>query len=134
MRNLDFVETGTIYKLEQWGLYMRKDSELSNLALRRGSGEGGKEPDINEDQAMWVETGIAKLKKRDEFLGGLLVGYYFKNWRLVEIAEQSKVSRYTISSHLRGAEAWMDCYFMTNAHRILTKSELQLVSLHDFSI
>lgn len=109
MQNRDFIETPTLFKLEQWGIFAR-DGTVSRLLMRT-------RPDlktnieITDEQGMYVDRGACALKRRDPQLAEILIGYYVKGHRIIELEERLGMSARRVSGLLKAAEAWMDSYF-----------------------
>ena len=115
MKAKDFNELTTQAKLMQWGKwsslagYHEVGYEEVDLSLRASVPIV-----ITDDQATYIDRGIARLRSRGAdggLLARMLISYYVGNRRQSEVAEKFSISRKLIAAYLKRGEAWMDCYF-----------------------
>lgn len=116
MLNADFIELTTEEKLRHWGIWVRCSGysstwfHLPELGVRKSSDQ----VQITDDQALFVDRGVAALKKRDPKLGKICLRFHVGGYRIVELAEMFDCHRDLASAYLRSAEAWLDGYFCSN--------------------
>jgi Phage antitermination protein Q len=117
------MSTETDYLLVQWGVWQRSRPNtecVSSLLIVMQLAQSAKASScqITDDDALWVDSAVAKLKMRDSYLFNLLWLRYVYGLSLREMVEQlnksrrrcdlAGLNRQLVDKQLTGAVAWID--------------------------
>lgn len=100
----------TQQRLTAWGHWVRCGGvDLGCRGVQLVAGSSVPMPVCPDDDAMGVDRAVARLKKRDQVMGRILVMAYLSQYSLTRIARESGVgSRERVRYLLGAAEAWVD--------------------------
>jgi|SRR5690554_5486 len=107
----------TQQRLTAWGHWVRSGGgvDLGCYGVKLAVGSSVPMPVCSDDDAEAVDRAVARLKKRDQVMGRIVVMAYLGQMSLARIARESGVGSRERARYLLGsAEAWIDCALVSS--------------------
>jgi hypothetical protein len=98
-------------KLEEWARWVRAGGySIGYQGVNLGLGSTVSTPMITDDDAMAIDSAVARLKHREPILASVLMLYYVRKWSHAVISRElgNGESREKVRQYLNSAEAWID--------------------------
>lgn len=105
------TEKSTEYLLEQWVRWSLSQADrlsFPHMAPYARAPRLGCSADIGDDEAMMIDSIVARLLKRDREMGNVTLDYYFGGCNISAIARRYRISRARVDVLVRAGTAWVD--------------------------
>ncbi|CCN38216.1 putative Phage antitermination Q-like [Vibrio nigripulchritudo SFn27] len=109
----ELITHNTPWLLEQWGRWARVNSDLtvgypSITSFTKLLGSTLPSPLINDDDAMLVDSAVARLNRRDEEMGQAVVLFYTGGSNVSQVARWLDIDRRRADVLVKSGTAWVD--------------------------
>ncbi len=103
----------TEWLLEQWGSWrmdgMGVPRYVSPSIMAAASG-GGCQYTLTDDEALVIDSAVAKLSKRNQQMGDFVWLYFGSKWTMVRLGESAGISERTAREIVKGGVGFVDGY------------------------
>ncbi len=100
--------TDTEARLQEWGRWVRAGGVSLGASRVFEQGSTVPTPMIADDEALLIDRAVARLKRRDRFVGEVICLYYIEGGTEAAVGRRLRRSRTTIAGARKAGIAWID--------------------------
>lgn len=103
----------TEWLLEQWGSWRMDGMGVPRYvspSITAAASGGGCQYTLTDDEALAIDSAVAKLTQRNQQMGDFVWLYFGSKWTMVRIGEMSRMSERSAREIVKQGVAWVDSF------------------------